>query len=243
MAHPPDIPKLIFISHSPVPLIEEILFALLVNEVGTCVNDRVPSLAWLPHLQNLQIYYSTVCVKESMPSPAAWSLDLWWQQDQWSYSVEISQFRTWPVWKYRVKTFFNFFFSLYKAERASSSLGKSPKLLHQSAHGAVRIETTDTLTSFYKNSGGNSTSHLALCMLTGIAAGGLVQEVEPKPGVISLLMKRTITLASLAVSVAFLLPPCFAALSIVLSLHLFWQKKKLFTVWEYRFIISNGSYT
>lgn len=38
---------------------------------------------------NLQIYTTTLlCVKESMPSPAAWSLDLWWQQDQWSYSVE-----------------------------------------------------------------------------------------------------------------------------------------------------------
>lgn len=50
-------------------------------------------------------------------------------------------------------------------------------------------------------------------------------------------------------SVAFLLPPCFAALSIVclstcsdLKRKKKRKKKSLFTVQEYRFIISNGSY-
>lgn len=37
--------KVDFIFRSPVPLIEEIFFALLVNEAGMCVNDRVPYLA------------------------------------------------------------------------------------------------------------------------------------------------------------------------------------------------------
>lgn len=55
-----------------------------------------------------------------MPSPAAWSRDLWWQQDQWSYSVEISQFSIRPVWEYRVKTqLFSFYFIFCKAEWAS----------------------------------------------------------------------------------------------------------------------------
>lgn len=42
--------KVDLIFHSPVPLIEEFYFilffsSLLVNEVGMCVNDRVPYLA------------------------------------------------------------------------------------------------------------------------------------------------------------------------------------------------------
>lgn len=38
--------KVDLIFHSPVPLIENyFFFSLLVNEVGVCVNDRVPYLA------------------------------------------------------------------------------------------------------------------------------------------------------------------------------------------------------
>lgn len=93
--------KVDLISHSPVPLIEEIFFAFAGEWSGHVCQwqGSLFSLTLITSFTNLQIYYSTVCVKESMPSPAAWSLDLWWQQDQWSYSVEISQFRTWAVWK------------------------------------------------------------------------------------------------------------------------------------------------
>lgn len=93
--------KVDLISHSPVPLIEEIFFAFAGEWSGHVCQwqGSLFSLTLITSFTNLQIYYSTVCVKESMPSPAAWSLDLWWQQDQWSYSVEISQFRIWAVWK------------------------------------------------------------------------------------------------------------------------------------------------
>lgn len=60
--------KVDLIFHSPVPLIEDFLLLffnllLLVNEVGMCVNDRVPlfSLTLITSFTNLQIYYSTVC--------------------------------------------------------------------------------------------------------------------------------------------------------------------------------------
>lgn len=94
LARPPDIPKLIsFSPHSPVPLTEEIffLFALLVNEVGMCVNDRVPYLAWLPHLQICKyiLLLLLYCVFRSQCHHQQRGLSgLWWQQDQWSYSDE-----------------------------------------------------------------------------------------------------------------------------------------------------------
>lgn len=37
------------------------MFALLVNEVGMRVNDRVPYLTPITSYANLQIHYSTVC--------------------------------------------------------------------------------------------------------------------------------------------------------------------------------------
>lgn len=71
-----------------------------------CVNDRVPlfSLTLITSFTNLQIYYSTVCkgVNAITSSEGLQTCD-----DNRTNEVtllKLANFRTQPVWKYRVKT-------------------------------------------------------------------------------------------------------------------------------------------
>lgn len=89
LVHPTFQSWFYFPPHSPVPLTEEIFFAFAGEWSGHVCQWQGSLFSLITSFTNLQIYTTTLlCVKESMPSPAAWSLDLWWQQDQWSYSVE-----------------------------------------------------------------------------------------------------------------------------------------------------------